>query len=282
MNEKPLVSVVIPTYDSEKTLSKCLLSIKKQSFSNIEIIVADSYSNDKTVKIAQSFRAKVVLTNYKLLGARYIGLKECSGQFVVLLDSDQILEKSAVERAVNYLSAGWDMLFLEEKTLDSGHWLQKLFNADRRLIHELTNIQSDPLEGVLLARVYRKEILDNAFRSIPKVLFKSVVAHDHAIIYYEAYKISQRTAVLPSAVWHIDPSGLRILLKKNFRYGQSTYTLTKSGLYQDLLTKKVRFRKGALKDWKLGLQTYLLLALKGVGYYSGYFSAKLRDSIDER
>jgi len=266
MNEKPLVSVVIPTYDSEKTLSKCLLSIKKQSFSNIEIIVADSYSNDKTVKIAQSFRAKVVLTNYKLLGARYIGLKECSGQFVVLLDSDQILEKSAVERAVNYLSAGWDMLFLEEKTLDSGHWLQKLFNADRRLIHELTNIQSDPLEGVLLARVYRKEILDNAFRSIPKVLFKSVVAHDHAIIYYEAYKISQRTAVLPSAVWHIDPSGLR----------------TKSGLYQDLLTKKVRFRKGALKDWKLGLQTYLLLALKGVGYYSGYFSAKLRDSIDER
>jgi len=49
MKNKPLVSVVIPTYNSEKTLKKCLESIKRQTYKNIEIIVVDKFSKDRTV-----------------------------------------------------------------------------------------------------------------------------------------------------------------------------------------------------------------------------------------
>ncbi|MFH7873662.1 MAG: glycosyltransferase, partial [Candidatus Aenigmatarchaeota archaeon] len=49
---KPLVSIIIPTYNSEKTLAKCLESIKNQSYKNIEIIVVDRFSKDKTAEIA--------------------------------------------------------------------------------------------------------------------------------------------------------------------------------------------------------------------------------------
>lgn len=279
MENKPLVSVVIPTYNSEKTLAKCLESVKNQTYKNVEIIVVDSYSKDRSVEIARSFDVEVIHTKWKLLGARYIGFKESSGDIIVLLDSDQILEKTAIERSINMLKNGYDMICLEEHTYEAKTWIQRLFEADRKLVHKFTDIHLDPLEGVLLARVYRKEILDKVFKNIPEVLFPIVVAHDHAIIYYEACKISQKVGILPNAIWHIEPSSLWSLIKKNYRYGKSTYDLVKSGYYRGLLLKKVRFRKGALKDLKLALQTYLLLTLKGIGYYIGYILATMQSFL---
>ncbi|MEM2487616.1 MAG: glycosyltransferase family 2 protein [Thermoproteota archaeon] len=273
--DKPLVSVIIPTYNSEGTISACLKSIREQTYPNIEIIIADSYSKDETVKIAERFNVKVVQTGYRLLGARYIGFKKSSGDVVLLIDSDQILERTVIGRAVSALNSKYDMLCLEEFTFEPKRWIQKLFEADRRLVHKLAETHLDPMEGVLLARVFRREILDKAFNNVPKTLFPIVVAHDHAIIYYEAYKVSQRVGILSNACWHIEPSSLWSLIKKNYRYGKSTYDLVKSGHYRDLLRKKVRFRKGAQKMWKLGLQSHFLLLIKAIGYYAGYFSARL-------
>ncbi len=272
--DNPLVSIVIPTFNSEKTLAKCLESIRNQTYKNIEIIVADSYSGDDTIEIAQKFGTKIVTTPGKLLGARYRGLKESRGDYVLLLDSDQILDNTAIARASEMIKE-YDMVCLEEHSYKPKTWIQWLFEADRNLVHNLANVHLDPFEGALLARFYKRRVLETAFEAIPKDVMPIVVAHDHAIIYYEAHRVSQRIRVLPNAVWHIEPGSLWSLIKKNYRYGKSTYSLVKSGYYQELLKKKIRFRKRALKDWKLGLQTYLLLMLKGVGYCIGYFSSGL-------
>jgi glycosyltransferase involved in cell wall biosynthesis len=274
---EPLVSIIIPTYNSEKTLAKCLDSVKKQTYKNIETIVVDSYSKDDTIKIAKSFNVKVMQTSWKLLGSRYLGFKESAGHVILLLDSDQILEETTVERALKLLNNGYDMLCLEEHVFKPKGWLSKLFEADRRLVHKFANVHIDPLEGTLLARVYKREILDTAFRNIPKTLFPIVVAHDHAIIYYEAYEVSQKVGIVPNAVWHIEPNNLWSLATKNYRYGKSTYELMKTGYYRELLKRKVRFRKCAFKDWRLGLQAQLLLVLKGIGYYIGYLMGRLKN-----
>jgi glycosyltransferase involved in cell wall biosynthesis len=274
LNE-PLVSVVIPTYNSEKTLVKCLESIKNQTYKNVEIIIVDSYSRDKTVEVAKSFGVKVLQTDWKLLGARYLGFKKSVGDIILLLDSDQILEKTAIKRAVKLLNDGYDMLCLEEHTFEPKGWIPRLFEADRKLTHKFADVHLNPLEGVLMARIYKREILDIAFKRIPKTLFRIVVAHDHAIIYYEVYKVSQKVGIVSNAIWHIEPNNLWVLIKKNYRYGKSTHELVKTGYYKELLRRKIRFRKSAFKDWKLGLQSHLLLLLKGIGYYTGYFSAEL-------
>jgi glycosyltransferase involved in cell wall biosynthesis len=52
LEHHPLVSVIIPTFNSEKQLPICLESIKNQTYQNIEIIIADGFSTDKTVEIA--------------------------------------------------------------------------------------------------------------------------------------------------------------------------------------------------------------------------------------
>ena len=49
---KPLVSVVVPTFNSERFLEECLRSIREQTYSNVEVIAVDNYSTDKTREIA--------------------------------------------------------------------------------------------------------------------------------------------------------------------------------------------------------------------------------------
>jgi len=101
-----------------------------------------------------------------------------------------------------------------------------------------------------------------------------VVAHDHAIVYFEASKVSQKVGVLPNALWHIEPANLIELWRKNYRYGKTCKELIKTGFYRNFLRKKVRFRKRGLNVRNLGLygiQSYLLLALKGIPYWLGYW-----------
>ncbi|RLI30399.1 glycosyl transferase family 2, partial [Candidatus Bathyarchaeota archaeon] len=95
----PLISVTIPTKNSEETISFCLQSIREQSYPDIEIVVVDGFSSDKTRMIAESYGAKIVLCKGGLLEARFLGVENSRGEYVVLVDSDQILEKTAIERA---------------------------------------------------------------------------------------------------------------------------------------------------------------------------------------
>ena len=276
MTDDPLVSVIIPTYNAAATLAQCLQALQLQTYGRVEILIVDSYSTDDTVTIAKKFGAKVISTTCKLLGARYQGFLESRGELILLLDSDQVLEETALEKSVSLIQNGYDSMCLEEHSCQSDTWIQKLFEADRTLIHKRAAIHVDPYDDVLLARLYKRHILESAFRTIPEVLLSFVVAYDHAILYSEAYKISKNVGIVPNAVLHIEPRGVIELIRKNYRYGKSAGELAASGYYKDLLARKARFRKGALQEWNLGIQSSLLLSLKGVGFYTGYIVQKMR------
>jgi len=268
---KPLVSIVIPTRNSSNTIEECLLAAEKQTYQNIEVIIVDSNSKDDTAKIASSKGCKVIFTEWKLLGARYLGCKAASGEFVLMLDSDQVLLEDAVERSLP-LFQGYDMLCLEETSYTAKTLIQKMFEADRRLINNDAHIQLDPIYGTLLARFYKTSLLECAFEAIPKSLLPSVIAHDHAIIYYEAWKLSDRVNILPNAVCHNEPATIFDLWKKNFRYGRSTREVMSNGYYNDLIRRKTHLRKtSARKITRDRLLSSLLLSLKAPAYLLGLY-----------
>ena len=266
MAREPLVSIVIPTLNSEKTLPLTLESIKKQTYKNIEVIVVDSYSQDNTVKIAKKYGAKTLQTRGGLLWARYIGHLHSRGEIELLLDSDQILNPETIEISVNKILAGYDMLLLEEQSYKPRTFIQWLFYIDRKHVHKIMDL--NPLHGVLLARAYKYCILDKAFKNIRQKLPLSVmfrlVSQDHAIIYYEAWRVSNKVAVVKNAVYHIEPSTLKSLVKKFYRYGKTEYKLDK---YYPELSKKRTPRKIGLtpQSWI----SLLLWLLKAVPYSLG-------------
>lgn len=273
-NSLPLVSVTIPALNSASVIGECLASVKSQSYPNIETVVIDSRSTDRTSEIAASYGANVIEYDGRLLGARQQGLVHSRGEFVLLLDSDQILERTAIERAIPMMDAN-DMLVLEELSYQPSLFLQKLFSADRKLIHKQINGASlDPIGGTLLPRFFRRDILNQAFAAIPPELIPVVVHHDHAILYFEAHRITQKISILPNAVYHREPSSLVTLWKRNFRYGRSLRELPADGRYSQLVKKRDKgFRRGSfrLENLGLGLQSALLVMLLKIAQKAGYW-----------
>jgi len=98
---KPLVSVVIPTYNRSKLLKRAVRSVLNQTYSNLEILIVDDHSEDKTKKIgkklekeSQKVRYIYQETNQGAPAARNRGIKEAKGEYIGLLDDDdEYLEK---------------------------------------------------------------------------------------------------------------------------------------------------------------------------------------------
>ena len=99
----PMVSIVIPVYNVEKYLAQCLDSVEKQTYSNIEIIVIDDGSTDRSGIICDCYakrnpRIQVFHTNNNGLAfARNFGIKHVHGQYMLFVDSDDWVEERAVE-----------------------------------------------------------------------------------------------------------------------------------------------------------------------------------------
>lgn len=102
------VSVIVPAYNAEKTVEKALQSLIDQTFKNIEIIIIDDGSKDKTREIISSFaakdtRIKLILkdVNEGLSAARNSGIKMAKGDYIGYLDSDDWCEKDMFEKLYN-------------------------------------------------------------------------------------------------------------------------------------------------------------------------------------
>ena len=97
--KKHKFSFIIPSLNEEKYIEKCLQSIKNQTIGIHEIIVVDSHSKDKTVKIAKKYTKKIILEKRKGPGiARNTGAKFARGDILVFADSDVIFEKDFLEK----------------------------------------------------------------------------------------------------------------------------------------------------------------------------------------
>lgn len=100
MADDPLVSIVIPTRNSSRTLPICLTSISRQTYRNIEVIVIDNYSEDGTTEVARRFGARVFRHKGERARAKNLGLIMAGGKYVLFLDSDMKLTPRVIEECV--------------------------------------------------------------------------------------------------------------------------------------------------------------------------------------
>ena len=98
-----MISVIVPVYNVEKYIEKCLKSLVEQTLKNIEIIIVNDGSTDNSKKIISKFAEKYSnikyyeKTNGGLSSARNYGIKYANGEYVAFLDSDDYVEKNLYE-----------------------------------------------------------------------------------------------------------------------------------------------------------------------------------------
>ena len=107
MNE--LISVIVPVYNVENYLEKCLYSLLNQTYSNIQIVLIDDGSTDKSGKICDSYLEKdkrIVVyhtSNRGVSSARNLGLANSKGKYIYFLDPDDYLEVDALEKLHDHI-----------------------------------------------------------------------------------------------------------------------------------------------------------------------------------
>ena len=114
MKFTPLVSIVVPVYNVENYIERCLASIRDQDYHNIEVIIVDDRGSDNSIPIArrfiestadERFRIYTNEVNKGLSGARNSGLREAKGEYVYFLDSDDYITPDCISRLVAPLSS---------------------------------------------------------------------------------------------------------------------------------------------------------------------------------
>lgn len=119
----PLVSVIIPTKNSSKTLERCLQSIKNQTYKNIEIIVVDNNSIDKTKEIAKKYTDKVFNHGPERSAQRNFGVGQSKGKYLLIHDSDIYFPLESIKECVQIIEKEKSAaLIIPERSIGNGFW----------------------------------------------------------------------------------------------------------------------------------------------------------------
>ena len=123
-----MVSVIIPVYNREKTIKKAIESVLGQTYTDLEVIVVDDCSTDKTIEVVESIEDKRVRLvkspeNGGACRARNIGIENAKGEYIAFHDSDDIWHADKLEKSMYYLKKeNVDFVFsaLNRKEMKSG------------------------------------------------------------------------------------------------------------------------------------------------------------------
>lgn len=169
------VSIILPIYNVEKYLNKCVDSIRNQTYRNLEIILVDDGSKDSSGKICDELskedsRIQVVhKNNGGLASARNSGYQVATGEYVMYIDSDDCVKEDTVKKCVDAIERDESdvVIFGYEKVSEDGNvlevcsWDNKIYSHNemtKRLYRAICEMSF----GYAWNKLYRKSILDKS------------------------------------------------------------------------------------------------------------------------
>ncbi|HEX3082207.1 MAG TPA: glycosyltransferase [Candidatus Saccharimonadia bacterium] len=126
MPAQPLISIIIPTRNSGKTLKACLASVTTQTYPHIETIVVDRDSQDATKTIAKDYTPHVYNHGPERSAQRNFGVSKAKGEYVAIIDSDMELTPKVVEACVQAMATDPQPkgVIIPEQSFGEGFWAQ--------------------------------------------------------------------------------------------------------------------------------------------------------------
>ena len=182
MNTQELISIIVPVYNVEQYLPRCLETITQQTYRNLEIILVDDGSTDSSGQICDEFakndkRAIVIhQPNSGLWAARNTGQKKASGNYLMFVDGDDYMHQETIRLLYEALqNTEYDLAFVSEKQTSvlyedviSNKEFSKSIVSQKELIHNI--IKGKRTFCVVWNKLYRKSIVKDIWsNNYPRV-----------------------------------------------------------------------------------------------------------------
>jgi glycosyltransferase involved in cell wall biosynthesis len=232
---QPLVSIIVPTRNSEAFLRACLQSIQAQTYPHTELIVVDRDSTDATKAIAREFTDNVYNHGPERSAQRNLGVEKATGEYVLIIDSDMQLTPRVIEAAVAAATAQPNIagVTIPEESFGEGFWAQ------------CKRLEKSFYVGVPWIE---------AARFFPRSLYQKLDGYDTTLISGEDWDLSQRAAkhgTISSVSEFIRHNEghitLRDTLKKKYYYAQHA----REYLARNPVRSKLSSQQGPLERYKL-------------------------------
>lgn len=205
MNRDILISVIIPVYNVEGYLKKCVQSILDQTYKNIELVLVDDGSTDSSGNICDEYsdylQVKVVhKKNGGLSDARNAGLDVATGDFIGFIDSDDYVDVDMYESMVNCIEDDVDMVgcgYVYESNFE-----KKLYYSDYDTSIKMSSEQT--LRSMLLRKYVGVSCCTKLFRRslFSSFRFKKGVKSEDLELIYKLIDICNNVVCIPKAFYH--------------------------------------------------------------------------------
>lgn len=165
MNEQPLISVIVPVYNVEKYLPRCIESIVSQTYKNLEIILVDDGSSDCSFEICSQYAKKdnriVVIrqSNGGVSSARNKALECAKGEYIAFVDSDDFIDKEMIAILYeNLIENNCQISICSFKFFDDTE-----VKNDKQTYEKFTSTAEETIENVLLGKHYSGHLCNKLF-----------------------------------------------------------------------------------------------------------------------
>jgi glycosyltransferase involved in cell wall biosynthesis len=270
---EPLVSVIIPTYNSDRFLALCLDSIRRQTWKKVEIIVVDDGSTDGTLRIAEKYGC-IVASNTKKgrAEAKNEGALLSRGEYLFFIDSDMELSQNTISTCIHLSreTSSFGGVVVPEHSVGESYWV-KVRDFERSF--------------------YFDSVIESA-RFFPAKLVKEVGGFEEGLVFFEEstlpYKIQARGIFLfprtdPLIFHHEEEFSLATWFKKKFYYGETIHLYSnKYGDYSKMQTNMMFRLSLFTRDWRrlfgkpnLALGLFFLKSLEYVAATSGQVCSRI-------
>lgn len=268
-----MISIISTIYNTGKYIERFLSSIVSQNCNDIEVILVDDGSADNSVKIIKDYIKKYnyirlySLEHAGVVAARTFGLKQAKGDYVMILDSDDFLEKKSLKRIKSICeSNNPDLVIFHADKYIKGRYIDFLprFSSDGVLSQEDTirykqQVMETKTFNSLWTKCFKRSLIKN-----PDVFmkWKEVKTGNDLLMSVEVINNAKSFYYLPDILYHyrINPDG--IIKKTNFEYYDSLrfvtdelYDLTK---YWKCENKELIFDTRRMNDAWLILRSIIL------------------------
>lgn len=243
-NHYPLVSVIIPTRNSIRTIEIALKSFFRQTYQNREIIVVDQESRDGTVEVAKKYHSKVLSTKGDRFYSappvsRNLGTKASKGKYLLHLDSDMELTPPVLTECVELLEKNPKILAVKihEKDEGSGFW------SNAKMLERKCYVDFAMIESA---------------RFIRRTIFDKLGGYDEDLRSAEDWDMSQRIAKRGQIgvansfiIHHVGQMNYFYQVKKKFNYGLTLARILKKHKFDTKKSFAMVFRSTYMKNWQL-------------------------------
>lgn len=211
---KPLVSIIIPVFNGEKTIGPLLVDVLEQSEPRIEIIIVDDGSSDQTLKVVEDLAAldgRVILVSQPNSGpsiARNKALDKAQGEYIMFFDADDRIDNTIVEKmfkkistdkSIDMVEAGCVIEHVDEiGRITSKTILMPACATKDHKKHVLKSLIKNGLFHSLWNKIYKTSVIKEN-----KIYFKEDIRNGEDLIFNLAYTShSARYEVLPESLYH--------------------------------------------------------------------------------